>query len=162
MIRNTLCAMAFAAVCAPAAAQDLAFSSDDTEICLSGGNAPDFWKTCIGQAASRCMTLSPSGDTTSGMNGCLALELDWWDAKLNTEYKRLMSEITEFDNAAGFSVADGLRDMQRAWIGYRDAICGFEAAQYGTGTLGSTITYDCLMQKTAEQALYLQQTAFVF
>lgn len=162
MIRTTFLALTLAAPCTPAFAQDLTFSADDVDICLAGSDSPDHWETCIGQAASRCMSLSPGGDTTYGMNGCLALELDWWDTKLNAEYKRLMSEVTDFDNEAGFSISDGLRDMQRAWIGYRDAKCGFEAAQYGTGTLGSTITYDCLMQMTAEQALYLQQTDFVF
>jgi uncharacterized protein YecT (DUF1311 family) len=57
--------------------------------------------------------------------------------------------------------AQALRDMQRAWIGFRDATCAFERAYWGGGTGGGgtgggLAQVSCLMQMTGEQALYLK------
>ena len=46
--------------------------------------------------------------------------------------------------------------MQRAWIGWRDATCDYERAQWGGGTGGGPATVACLMRLTGEQALYLE------
>jgi uncharacterized protein YecT (DUF1311 family) len=49
-----------------------------------------------------------------------------------------------------------LREMQRAWIPFRDARCGFEMSLWGGGTGGGPAYAECLMIVTAEQALYLE------
>jgi uncharacterized protein YecT (DUF1311 family) len=46
-------------------------------------------------------------------------------------------------------VAEALRDMQRAWIAYRDASCDYERAQWGGGTGGGPATAGCLMRTRA-------------
>jgi uncharacterized protein YecT (DUF1311 family) len=46
--------------------------------------------------------------------------------------------------------------MQRAWIGYRDAACDYERAQWGGGSGGGPATAGCLMRLTGEQALALE------
>ena len=51
--------------------------------------------------------------------------------------------------------ADSLRDMQRAWIGFRDARCTYEASLWQGGTGASPAVLNCRLQETAEQALYL-------
>ena len=51
--------------------------------------------------------------------------------------------------------AEALRDMQRAWITFRDAACDYERSQWGGGTGGGPATLACLMRMTGEQALLL-------
>ena len=50
---------------------------------------------------------------------------------------------------------NGLRDMQRAWIAWRDATCAFEAGEYAGGTLAGTVATGCMMQRTGDQVLWL-------
>ncbi|KMW56504.1 hypothetical protein AIOL_001458 [Candidatus Rhodobacter oscarellae] len=53
--------------------------------------------------------------------------------------------------------ADLLRDMQRAWITFRDRTCDYERAQWGGGTGGGPAYTNCLMVQTAKQTIYLEQ-----
>ncbi len=48
--------------------------------------------------------------------------------------------------------------MQRAWIGFRDAKCGYEAAQWGGGTGAGPASVTCHLHETARQMLYLQSS----
>ena len=116
-------------------------------------------EACVGDAANACMTATEGGETTVGMNGCLDAEGAVWDAILNEEYARLRTEAEAVPPGPGdYRLADGLRDMQRAWIAFRDAACGFRAAIYRGGTIMSTVTYDCLLRETARQAMSLRET----
>ena len=54
------------------------------------------------------------------------------------------------------SKAAALRDMQRAWIGWRDAACAYERAQWGGGSGSGPATLECRMQLTGQQALALE------
>lgn len=143
-----------------ASAQDLLFSPDQTEACLqSSGEANQ--RQCIGLSANACMSNSSGGETTVGMSGCLDRELQYWDARLNAAYKTKMSEAKAIDvemadiGATVPSQSAALREMQRAWIPYRDGKCGFEYSQWGGGTGGGPAITACLMHETGEQALYL-------
>ena len=106
------------------------------------------------------MTNTPGGQSTAGMGGCLDAEWQWWDARLNTAYKDLMALHRAEDAAAQGSfappLAPALRDMQRAWIAWRDARCGYDAAQWGGGTGAGPASAACLMETTAQQAIDLQ------
>lgn len=142
---------------APVLAQDLSFDANGTDECLfttgHEGNKAD----CIGVSAGNCMQ-QPGGDSTFGMGFCLDNELQYWDDKLNGAYQQLrdvmqMSDASLPDNLA--VQADTLRDMQRAWITYRDARCGHEASLWQGGTGASPAFLNCMMHLTAEQALYL-------
>lgn len=157
MIRLAAIVILFAA---PAWAEEdaLVYSSSATEACLVEGKGDE----CIGLSAGQCMEETPGGYSTYGMGGCLSREADFWDARLNTAYQDLMAKAREADqfnaeNQIGAaSQADALKNMQRAWIPYRDARCEYEYSLWGGGTGGGPASVSCFMQMTAEQALYLE------
>ena len=145
----------------PVAAQDLAFTAAATESCLAAAGDLPAGKACIGAAADACME-TPDGGTTVGMGFCLNSEYEFWDARLNTAYQGLMAleddaaaNLADLGSAAPSS-ADALRDMQRAWIAYRDAACLYEVSQWGGGTGGGPAGTQCMMQLAGEQALMLE------
>ncbi|MEO0329376.1 MAG: lysozyme inhibitor LprI family protein, partial [Pseudomonadota bacterium] len=76
------------------------------------------------------MNDQPGGSTTVGMGACLYNEAEWWDGQLNSVYTKLAQREKQSDaenKADGITHAPEkfprLRDMQRQWIMYRDAIC---------------------------------------
>lgn len=152
-------ALGFVALAFPAAAEGLKFSPRVVETCLE----QDGWRDCIGSAAQACMEESESGYTTPGIQGCLSAEYEWWDAELNARYRELQAHAQIVDAEAPIeglpprpSDADALRDMQRAWIAYRDATCRYEELQWWGGTGASGAYVGCLMRLTGEQALTLR------
>lgn len=144
----------------PVMAQDLTYSDAPLEACSrQRAEAPASLEACIGLAANLCQERTPGGYATVVISGCLAGETDWWDARLNAVYQQVRARVRQDDmhgspNAP--SQADALRDMQRAWIDFRDATCGFEAAQWGGGTGQGPAYVACLLQMTAEQVIYLE------
>ena len=137
---------------------DLIFSMSATEACLSDEKGAE----CIGLSAGQCMEDSQGGHSTYGMGGCLSLEIDYWDARLNAAYQALMTNAKKADlftkESGGHapSQAETLREMQRSWIPYRDTRCGFEMSLWGGGTGGGPASASCYLQLTGEQALYLE------
>jgi uncharacterized protein YecT (DUF1311 family) len=149
------------ALAGPAAAQDLVFDMGATLSCLDRTSAGRDGRECIGRSADACMVATPGGSSTIGMGGCLDRELSYWDERLNASYSDLRaserSDDASYGGSAGYvSKADALRDMQRAWIAFRDATCDYERAQWGGGTGGGPATVACLMYMTGEQTLYLE------
>lgn len=147
----------------PSAAQDgLDFSARHTRSCLQEATTQAERQSCIGASAEVCMETSPGGYSTYGMGGCLSLEAEWWDGKLNVSYQSLRKREREddaFNASEGITApnkADALRDMQRAWIGFRDAVCAYEYSQWGGGTGGGPANISCVMRMTGEQTLYLE------
>jgi len=160
MTHPILAAALAVTLAAPAAAQSLVFDGDNIAACVEA----DGGQACIGQETDRCMTETPGGNSTAGMGGCLAAELDWWDAFLNARYQDLRAAERAEDAATtpipGMmprpSGADALRDMQRAWIAYRDAACFYEEIQWWGGTGAGPAGTACRMHLTADQALVLR------
>lgn len=147
--------MVMALLAGPAFAQDgLVFSPLATETCLMqiGG------AQCIGLSANLCMEATEGGSSTYGMGGCLSREADYWDVRLNAAYQVQMQTARDNDAEFGLvqSQAEALRDMQRAWIAYRDARCAYEYSLWQGGTGGGPASVACFMQLTGEQALYLE------
>ena len=143
-------------------AQNIVFDISGTETCLAQAFVPKARSLCVGVSSQACMNANSLGGTTVGMGGCLDRERQYWDDRLNTAYRALRAREKSDDAAnAGFaghvSKANALRDMQRAWITFRDATCDYERAQWGGGTGGGPATLGCLMQLTGVQALYLEQ-----
>jgi len=105
---------------------------------------------------------TPDGYTTVGMSFCADQETRYWDARLNAAYRELMAFETGIDaemaelGAAAPSLSEALREMQRAWITYRDATCRYEASQFGGGTGAGPAATQCAMRLTGEQALELE------
>lgn len=150
--------LALALLAGPAAAQDITYSDAASAECLAAAEKYDDRRACIGLSANLCME-APGGYSTYGMGGCLDRELSFWDALLNENYSARMAQAKRADAAEtqdhlAFQ-AEALRDMQRAWITFRDAACDYERSQWGGGTGGGPATLACLMQMTGEQALRL-------
>jgi len=148
------------------AAQDLPFSMNRTLACLDGAAGPDARRACVGLSADSCID-TPAGGSTVGMAGCLDAERQYWDDRLNASYRALRARerASDADMAGTFGhvpLAPALRDMQRAWIGFRDATCAFEAAQWAGGTGQGPATLGCLLRMTGEQTLYLEQMLEVY
>jgi uncharacterized protein YecT (DUF1311 family) len=144
----------------PAAAQDLRFSPRATDDCFAAGGTAE---TCIGASAQACMVENEGGYSTLAMGFCFDRELQYWDAALNAAYQQLRNQLAATDaenrtyDANAPSQADALRDMQRAWIAYRDRRCDYERSLWGGGTGGGPAGIACLMSETAHQALYLEE-----
>lgn len=151
-------------LCSPAAAQDLRYSDQASLACVDQAGTSEAGRACIGVSASACMDATPDGSTTIGMMECLDGERDFWDARLNRAYSQVRAdakaedaELAEIGSSAP-QMAPALRDMQRAWITYRDATCDYEQSQWGGGSGGGPAVLSCLLQMTGEQAIYLEHT----
>lgn len=156
------------ALALPVAAQsnDLVYSDNEVIFCLSVSDLPQEKRTCIGKSADACVNATEMGGTTVGMGGCLSNELAFWDARLNRIYGqvRALEKQRDRENAdIGATLPSSeaaLRDMQRAWIPYRDARCAYEHTQWGGGTGGGPAVLACLMDATAQQTLLLEQSIY--
>lgn len=146
----------------PASAQDVVFSPAATEACLAATEDPETHRACVGQSARACMSDTPGGQSTYGMGACLSGETEYWDAQLNAIYAESVASARATDaemaeiGATVASQEDALRDMQRAWIAFRDATCDYEYSQWGGGTGGGPAIAGCFMRMTGEQVLYLR------
>ncbi len=153
------------ALAGQAGAQDLQYSPQATANCLAKAGSSNLQRqrACVAASANACMAATMDGSTTYGMGYCLDQERAYWDARLNADYKAIRAKARAGDDemkqigSAAPSTANALRDMQRAWIVWRDATCDFERSQWGGGTGGGPATLACLLRLTGEQALYLEQ-----
>ena len=136
----------------PAAAQDLVYDDQTTLSCLEGAEDPGAKQDCIGASSNACMDQTEGGSSTPVMGGCLEQEQKFWDDRLNTVYGELRSSYADRPD-----VSEALRDMQRAWISYRDARCDYIGTQWSGGTGMGPAIIGCMMEATAEQTLLLEQ-----
>jgi uncharacterized protein YecT (DUF1311 family) len=85
------------------------------------------------------------------MINCILAETRRQDARLNENYKRLISKLaTERKNA--------LVEAQRAWIKFRDANCGFYADPEG-GSAARVTAHECFLNATVDRAKELRLLA---
>ena len=110
----------------------------------AGGNAPkpDRYAAC----------LDASGGVTVEMLDCAAVELAWLDSRLNGHYGEAMGVLPAEQRLA-------LRDLQRAWMRYRDLDCSFLNGQALAGTSGLLLRSSCLVEKTRERAAAMKEIA---
>jgi len=88
--------------------------------------------------------------STQGIVECIAAQTEDWDQRLNAAYGALMKQQSAEQRTA-------LRDVQRLWMRYRDANCGFYAA--AEGTISRIAAAECLRVMTASRALELELAA---
>ena len=144
-------------------AEEMDFTIEPTTSCLSANaSGPRPWQACAGRAAEACMDANVGGYTTVGVVMCMDLELQYWDARLNDAYGQAVEAAQAFDTEddayGGFapSMEEPLREMQRAWITYRDTRCAFERAKWGGGSGGGPAVVSCLLYETARQTALLE------
>ncbi|ARE81757.1 hypothetical protein ROSMUCSMR3_00248 [Roseovarius mucosus] len=141
----------------PAMAQDLIFDIAPVAACLQSGGGEE----CVGIAAEACINATPGGYSTVGMGACTEYERAAWDGWLNEVYQALSTKFKAQDAEAppyAPKQADALREMQLAWIGFRDAKCAYVASQWGGGTGAGPASVSCHLHETARQMLYLQSS----
>lgn len=149
---------------APSAAiaqsDEFLFEPERIEACLAGKKGPERL-SCAGEAANHCMEANEGGGSTVGMGACLDKEHAWWDARLNDAYREISARERADDeeaDAGGWNAPrklPALKEMQRAWIKYRDTLCEHEAVQWGGGTGAGPAYLSCLMGETARQYFVL-------
>lgn len=103
-------------------------------------------EACIGSVADRCMEL-PGGASTLGMNECFRRETRLWDNMLNRDYRAIKTLQPGEEFAK-------LRDVQRAWIAFRDLKCRYPYVAI-KGTMASTLAASCMNTETARRAIDL-------
>src|ERR1700730_7543212 len=113
-----------------------------------------FWSTLPIAAADTEMTqeysicLEKSNGVTVEMINCILAETIRQDARLNENYKRLISKlVTERKNT--------LIEAQRNWIKFRDTNCGFYADPEG-GSAARLAANECILNATAQRAKELR------
>lgn len=88
-------------------------------------------------------------DSNLGTANCYRMETAIWDALLNENYKDLMDAIEEKEDQ------DKLKEMQRAWIAYRDTTCDFYWFKIH-GSMSVPMTASCQLREAARRALLLK------
>ncbi|QFU08330.1 hypothetical protein PARPLA_02929 [Rhodobacteraceae bacterium THAF1] len=137
---------------APATAQEPVIDHSIVESCQADGSS----LSCIGTSAEHCIETGGGSQVAYGY--CYGAELDYWDDQLNRVYAEAVDAARAVD-ASGFVPPIGvesLREMQRAWITYRDARCELVGLSYGGGTGAGPGGTECRMRATAEQVFVLR------
>ena len=121
----------------------------DVASCLGASGDFDGDLRCRDRAQARCEAEGPYGGTTYGMAECSRLLFGLWDAELN----RVWPDVLERQDApeAGY-----LREEQRAWIAYRDALCRLEEARVWGGSMLAYLGGLCRAGVTAERVAELR------
>ena len=132
----------------PAIAQIDEHGSNTIESCIqSKVTAEQDPKACIGVLSQPCLD-NDRNNSTAGMAACLDREAKAWDGLLNDYDKRLTRELDDKQRTA-------LRDLQRAWIAYRDKACAFHHV-FHQGTNAAPMQASCMNKETARHALLLR------
>ncbi|HWK01364.1 MAG TPA: lysozyme inhibitor LprI family protein [Xanthobacteraceae bacterium] len=84
-----------------------------------------------------------------GTANCYRMEEAIWDQLLNENYKSLMASIEDKQDQ------DKLKEMQRAWIAYRDTTCDFYWHKIH-GSMAVPMGAACRLRETARRALLLK------
>lgn len=88
--------------------------------------------------------------TTADIVECLTESYQDWDTRLNAAYRAAIDPL-EGNRRTQF------RDVQRAWIAYRDASCGYYRS--GEGTIAAIDGNSCMVDLTRVRAEELERLA---
>ncbi len=141
----------------PVCAQDFSINPHLIDRCLAVSDDP---MLCVGREAYDCIDKNGGGPNMV-LGACYEAEALFWDDALNEAYQDLRALARELELSgngweAG-SLVDGLRDMQRAWIKYRDARCDNAVALAKPfGSKVSAVSAFCDMRETAKQYFVLR------
>ena len=149
MVTSIKCIMMTGLLTGAASAEQPGFSLEPVEACLAKNVRLEDRMTCIGLSSRQCID-APGGGGGYAEALCHDAELAFWDDLLNETYQQNLASAA--DDPA---LVTALRDLQRAWIPYRDARCDAVFKAWGEGTGRSPAFVECLMRTTAAQALFL-------
>ncbi len=147
---------------ASVSAQDVVFSPQATETCVTAGKTLHEKRACIGASAKECIDALPEGNIVEGKRACLSKETAYWQARFDAAYDKQIAHAKSQDaKMAGLgenvpSQAAALLDVRRSWEPYREARCGFAQAQWAGKAEGLPAHATCLLVETGEETLYLE------
>lgn len=112
--------------------------------------------SCARKLTDACLA-RPEGMASDGMTACLAAEAAAWDKLMSDRYDALLVQAEAFDreldaDSPYAASAPALRQMQLAWIEYRDASCAYAATPYAGGNMAEIAHEECLRDLIATQA----------
>lgn len=90
--------------------------------------------------------------TQADMNQCAAQALNQADSDLNATYLAYREKLNTPQK-------NQLRDVQLAWIKYRDLACKFDSISTTGGSLHGMALQNCLAEKTRSRTLELNKLA---
>ncbi|OWY31084.1 lysozyme inhibitor LprI family protein [Herbaspirillum robiniae] len=90
--------------------------------------------------------------TQAEMNGCVAQDLNQADAELNQTYIAYRAKLRTAQQ-------NQIRDVQLAWMKYRDLSCRFESAGVAGGSASGMALQTCLADKTRQRTRELKALA---
>jgi uncharacterized protein YecT (DUF1311 family) len=103
---------------------------------------------CVFNLVATPCTKTPKGSATVGEADCYSVESVIWDNLLNENFQILKDTLDDEQTAR-------LRDMQRAWIAYRDTTCHFYDDKI-RGSMAIPMHAACVTRETARRALLLK------
>ena len=90
--------------------------------------------------------------TQTEMNQCAAQALEQEDQRLNRVYNQYRAGLQAKDRQA-------LKQVQLAWIKFRDLDCKQVASVYEGGSMQPMVRAHCLAERTRERITHLEQMA---
>lgn len=102
----------------------------------------DFGSFVQGKIDSNLDSCHSEALSTGDMRGCENTATEAWDEVLTFEYQFLMTQVED---------KEGLRELQRAWIKYRDLQCSWTG--HWLGSAGSIATAACFGDMTSHRSL---------
>ena len=109
---------------------------------------------CIGVSVRDCAeNVLSTVDTIA----CIQPEFSVWNSRMDEAYQALSNVYAEQDAEDDpiRALAPRLDMLQRQWISWRDAKCGFEYDKYRGGSMGRVTSADCHLHETALRVLEL-------
>jgi len=103
---------------------------------------------CQEEDMSKCI------GTTYDMSVCLSGIHKQLDAQLNQAYQQSLAEVKAYYTPQD---AANLRQAQRAWMSYRDAVCKAEYGLWGGGSGGPNANQICLIRLTQQRTTELRK-----
>lgn len=147
-----LAAFAFASSALPGLAQSSVNRKDAAAIraCAEkyADNVDDGERRCVFTLVSDPCLKRRETQPDASRAECFRSEQAIWDDLLNENFQKLREGLDDGQK-------EKLRDMQRAWVAYRDSTCQFYYDKI-QGSMATTMIAACLARETARRALLLR------
>lgn len=99
--------------------------------------------------ASASATTCDDPKTQTDINLCALSALDAETAAINSVYNRYRARLTPIEKQR-------IKDVQLAWIRYKDLACAFEASVVEGGSMQPYVMAQCLSEQTKARRLQLE------